>query len=233
MSNTTQLLQIDPRNELLFRGPFHLPSAAFIRLTNVSDKRVVFKIKTTAPKKYCVRPNSGILLPNNHTDIVLSLQPFSYDPLEKNKHKFLIQSAAVLDGENINLEQIWKNIPIDEIFDTKLRCVFEVPREYKIDSEVNTSALLLNLPDSDPADENALLNASREVQYLTKESMQIKEENMRLKEQIDLLKRDIRDSITSPPSTISIKTENRVPLVVVVSGMMLGAIGFFIGKYII
>lgn len=32
-----------------------------LRLTNPSDKRVLFKVKTTAPKSYCVRPNSGII----------------------------------------------------------------------------------------------------------------------------------------------------------------------------
>jgi hypothetical protein len=30
-------------------------------LTNPSDKKICFKIKTTAPKKYCVRPNSGVV----------------------------------------------------------------------------------------------------------------------------------------------------------------------------
>lgn len=227
MSTTKQLLQIDPHNELLFRGPFHLPSAAFVRLTNGSDKSVVFKIKTTAPKKYCVRPNAGILLPSNHTDIVLSLQPFSYDPLEKNKHKFLVQSAVVVDGENANLEQIWRKIPTSDIFETKLKCVFEVPQECKIDSEVNTSLA------EDTNSANTLQNASREVQYLRKEGIQMKEENVRLKEEIDYLRRDIQDSITSPPSTVSIKTETRIPLAVVVSEMLLGVIGFLFGKYVI
>jgi VAMP-associated protein involved in inositol metabolism len=32
-----------------------------MKLTNPSEKKVCFKIKTTAPKKYCVRPNSGVL----------------------------------------------------------------------------------------------------------------------------------------------------------------------------
>ena len=32
-----------------------------LRLSNPSDKRVLFKVKTTAPKSYCVRPNSGII----------------------------------------------------------------------------------------------------------------------------------------------------------------------------
>ena len=32
-----------------------------LKLTNPSERRVLFKVKTTAPKSYCVRPNSGII----------------------------------------------------------------------------------------------------------------------------------------------------------------------------
>jgi len=42
---------------VLLLGPFEL------NLKNPSPKRVLFKVKTTAPKRYCVRPNSGILEP--------------------------------------------------------------------------------------------------------------------------------------------------------------------------
>jgi len=42
-------------------GPFTSPVTSYMKLTNPSEKKVCFKIKTTAPKKYCVRPNSGVL----------------------------------------------------------------------------------------------------------------------------------------------------------------------------
>lgn len=231
MSTTEALLQVDPHNELLFRGPFHLPSAAFARLTNVSDKRVVFKIKTTAPKKYCVRPNSGILTPNNHIDIVLSLQPFSYDPTEKNKHKFLIQTAVAPDGD-INLEQIWKSIPIDHIIDIKLKCVFEEPQEPKVHSEVNTAPLSTNfIIESESSGSLTLQKAGQDFQHPKEEDVEIKEENKRLKEELLKFKKEIGATIISPPSSISIKAENGVSLAFIISGMVLGIIGFLIGKY--
>lgn len=40
-----------------------------MKLKNPSDKKVCFKIKTTAPKKYCVRPNSGVLEPDDTVEI--------------------------------------------------------------------------------------------------------------------------------------------------------------------
>ena len=70
-----------------------------MKLKNPSDRKVCFKIKTTAPKRYCVKPNSGVVDPNTEVAIVVSLQPFEYDPAEKNKHKFMVQSMFAPDGE--------------------------------------------------------------------------------------------------------------------------------------
>lgn len=43
-------------------------------LKNPSDKKVAFKIKTTAPKRYCVRPNCGELGPKDKAEISGILQ---------------------------------------------------------------------------------------------------------------------------------------------------------------
>lgn len=53
----------------VFAGPFTVPTTSLLKLANPSDKRVCFKIKTTAPKRYCVRPNAGILEPGNSISI--------------------------------------------------------------------------------------------------------------------------------------------------------------------
>lgn len=44
-------------------GPFTDVVTTNLKLKNPSDKRVCFKVKTTAPRRYCVRPNSGIIDP--------------------------------------------------------------------------------------------------------------------------------------------------------------------------
>ena len=58
-------------------GPFNVSVMSYMRLTNPSDKKILFKIKTTAPKKYCVRPNSGALDPK-HTIEVASKYIYNY-----------------------------------------------------------------------------------------------------------------------------------------------------------
>merc|ERR1719450_1727435 len=97
-----------------------------MKLKNPSDKKVCFKIKTTAPKRYCVKPNSGVVDPHKETSIAVSLQPLDYDPTEKNKHKFMVQSMFAPDGE-INQDTLWKEVDQNELMDSKLRCVFAMP----------------------------------------------------------------------------------------------------------
>jgi hypothetical protein len=50
-------------------GPFTQPVTSHMSLKNPADKKVAFKIKTTAPKKYCVRPNCGIVEPKSSVEI--------------------------------------------------------------------------------------------------------------------------------------------------------------------
>lgn len=46
-------------------GPFTDVVTTNLKLRNPSDRKVCFKVKTTAPRRYCVRPNSGIIDPGS------------------------------------------------------------------------------------------------------------------------------------------------------------------------
>lgn len=122
---TQQLLQITPRNALLFKEPFDAPSKAYMRIMNVSNKKVLFKVKTTMSKCYSVHPNRGILEPSSKTSIVICLKPFTYDPEDKSRHKFMLQSTiAPSDIDESNLKEVWKSIAQEQIVENKLKCVF-------------------------------------------------------------------------------------------------------------
>jgi hypothetical protein len=60
MSNT--LLRVCPSD---LKMPFELKkqSSAFLELVNKTDQCVAFKVKTTNPRKYAVRPASGVVPP--------------------------------------------------------------------------------------------------------------------------------------------------------------------------
>uniref|UniRef100_A0A915Q5H3 Major sperm protein n=1 Tax=Setaria digitata TaxID=48799 RepID=A0A915Q5H3_9BILA len=96
-----------------------------MRLTNPTERQV----KTTAPKQYCVRPNSGVLNPGETCNVAVMLQPFdssSNVEMEHTKHKFMVQSVYAPPGD-LSLDSIWKNAQPSELMDSKLRVVFEQP----------------------------------------------------------------------------------------------------------
>ncbi|XP_075849803.1 vesicle-associated membrane protein-associated protein A isoform X2 [Microcebus murinus] len=99
-----------------------------LKLRNPSDRKVCFKVKTTAPRRYCVRPNSGIIDPGSTVTVSVMLQPFDYDPNEKSKHKFMVQTIFAPPNTS-DMEAVWKEAKPDELMDSKLRCVFEMPNE--------------------------------------------------------------------------------------------------------
>jgi len=141
-----QILVIEPDNELVFRGPFKDVVTTILKLQNPSDKKVCFKVKTTAPKRYCVRPNCGLIDPNDSVNVAVMLQPFDYkDPNENKRHKFLVQSVVptgdIADIAPGDVEALWKNLPDKyPLMDSKLKCVFEMPSNESLPKQDTESA---------------------------------------------------------------------------------------------
>ncbi|XP_019640230.1 PREDICTED: vesicle-associated membrane protein-associated protein B/C-like isoform X7 [Branchiostoma belcheri] len=131
MSKLEQVLILEPSGELKFKGPFTEVVTSNLKLNNPTDKRVCFKVKTTAPRRYCVRPNSGVVEPSSSINVSVMLQPFDYDPQEKNKHKFMVQSMFAPEGgiDNETMVNMWKDADQTQLMDSKLKCVFELPPE--------------------------------------------------------------------------------------------------------
>lgn len=95
---TTELLEIQPR-ELQFTFELKKQSSCSIQLVNKSNQYVAFKVKTTSPKKYCVRPNIGIIKPNATCEFTVTMQAQKAAPLDLHcKDKFLVQSTVVPFG---------------------------------------------------------------------------------------------------------------------------------------
>ncbi|KAL4355188.1 hypothetical protein GQ457_06G017550 [Hibiscus cannabinus] len=100
----TQLLEIEPK-ELKFEFILKKQSSCSVTLTNNTNQYVAFKVKTTSPKKYCVRPNVGIVMPKSTCDFTVTMQAQREAPPDMIcRDKFLIQSTVVPAGttdENI------------------------------------------------------------------------------------------------------------------------------------
>ncbi|KAK4867463.1 hypothetical protein LT330_000973 [Penicillium expansum] len=119
-------IQIEP-SELGFKRPFNHEVCQVLRLSNPNEESVVFKVKTTAPKHYCVRPNSGHIEPGKTVEVQVLLQAMKEDPAPdaKCKDKFLVQAVPVSRGlEDASVAQIFDQTAKADVVERKIRVVF-------------------------------------------------------------------------------------------------------------
>ncbi|XP_034744893.1 VAMP (vesicle-associated membrane protein)-associated protein A, like [Etheostoma cragini] len=245
MSKLDQILVLDPPSDLKFKGPFTDVVTTNLKLKNPSDKRVCFKVKTTAPRRYCVRPNSGVIDAGATVIISVMLQPFDYDPNEKSKHKFMVQT--IFAPSNVSdMDSLWKDAKPDDLMDSKLRCVFELPSENdKVnDVEATKGAPVTNSAKADSSAATVPLSASMddtemkkvlekcrrlqtEMNKLADENRQLKDDGMRMR------KVPRSDHMTSNSASLlgrEASTASLPSLLVVLAAIF---IGFFLGKFIL
>ncbi|KAL8619540.1 hypothetical protein ACOMHN_011891 [Nucella lapillus] len=248
MSKTEQALALEPSTELTFKGPFIDIVTALLKLQNPTERMILFKVKTTAPKRYCVRPNGGILEPGGSVSVAVMLQPFEYDPSEKSKHKFMVQSMFAPDGKIESQDQLWKDATPDTLMDTKLKCVFDMPDgtaqnavQYLVQEE-KAKPVRSELATTPPSkaisggDDKKLSEEARrlqsEISVLASENRKLKEEGARLR------KVAMADTLASTPppsyqgSSMAVeKPRSALPLVVYIIAAVI--IGLLIGKLIL
>ncbi|PNX73601.1 vesicle-associated protein 2-2-like, partial [Trifolium pratense] len=93
--NRTPILEIEPR-ELKFIFELKKQSSCSVKVTNNTYHHVAFKVKTTSPKKYSVRPNVGVLAPKSTAEFIVTMQAQRVAPEDLVcKDKFLVQSTLV------------------------------------------------------------------------------------------------------------------------------------------
>ncbi|KAM7274622.1 hypothetical protein ACFE04_016488 [Oxalis oulophora] len=96
--STGDLLNIQP-SELKFPFELKKQSSCSMQLINKTNDYVAFKVKTTNPKKYCVRPNAGVVLPGSTCNVTVTMQAQKEAPPDMQcKDKFLVQCASAPHG---------------------------------------------------------------------------------------------------------------------------------------
>jgi hypothetical protein len=102
-------------------------SSCSMQLTNKTDHYVAFKVKTTNPKQYCVRPNIGVVLPGSTCDVTVTMQAQREAPPDMQcKDKFLVQSVAAENGattQDISAE-MFNKVAGKVVEEFKLRVVY-------------------------------------------------------------------------------------------------------------
>mmetsp|Transcript_9913 Transcript_9913/g.34561 ORF Transcript_9913/g.34561 Transcript_9913/m.34561 type:complete len:227 (+) Transcript_9913:149-829(+) len=119
-------LQISP-SELRFRFELKKQSSTTLRLHNPTGAEVAFKVKTTSPKKYCVRPNTGVVAPRSTTEVQIIMQVQREVPADIHacRDKFLVQSAVRSDPSQEVSEIFVKGSK--DISEAKLKVSYEQP----------------------------------------------------------------------------------------------------------
>lgn len=158
-----QVLTLEPNGELVFSGDFTQKMCRTqLTLGNPTDQTIAYKVKTTAPRRYCVRPNSGRIEPGEKATVNIMLQP-SQNNDDLMKHKFMVQSIECGDKEQEeSVDDLFRNTHSSEIMSRKLYCQFNNQVQEPMQAE----------SPSDPNDDLAFVNEG-----FTNESQNSTEQN--------------------------------------------------------
>ncbi|CAI8589104.1 unnamed protein product [Vicia faba] len=175
----TSLITITP-DELRFQFELEKQTFCDLKVLNNTQDYVAFKVKTTSPKKYFVRPNTGVIHPWDSCIIRVTLQAqHEYPPDMQCKDKFLLQSTIVSPNTDVD------DLPQDTftkdsgnlIEDLKLRVSYISPTSPEGGSE------------DDGKNSTQKLDSSSAVQVLKEERETILRQTRQLQQELDMLKR--------------------------------------------
>ncbi|TYJ21063.1 hypothetical protein E1A91_A08G038400v1 [Gossypium mustelinum] len=234
--STGQPLSIEPQ-ELQFPFELRKQISCSLNLSNKTDNYVAFKVKTTNPKKYCVRPNTGVVLPRSTCNVVVTMQAQKEAPTDMQcKDKFLLQSVVASPGattKDITAEMFNKESG-HNVEECKLRVVYVAPpRPPSPVREGSEEGLSPRASVSDNGSFNAaeLTSVSRAhvdrhetqdnssdarslISKLTEEKNSAIQQNSKLQQELELLRREAK------------RNQSGIPFIYV---FLVGLIGIILG----
>ncbi|SCV01499.1 LANO_0F12068g1_1 [Lachancea nothofagi CBS 11611] len=98
---------------LEYKPPLTAQATEYVTVTNNSDQAVVFKVKTTAPKFYCVRPNAALVAPGEQVQVQVILLGLAEEPAAdfKCRDKFLVITLpAPYDLGTSSVTEAWPQL---------------------------------------------------------------------------------------------------------------------------
>ncbi|KAH9499832.1 Motile sperm domain-containing protein 2 [Bulinus truncatus] len=126
------LLTVSPAEELIFQVGDGGDSFDMISLTNSLPVPVAFKVKTTAPEKFRVRPSAGIIKPDKKEEVYVYLVPdFNADIA---KDKFLVMAMETAATNVADPNSLFKDAPRDKIMQHKMRCTTTSSKDRRVAS---------------------------------------------------------------------------------------------------
>lgn len=205
---TNEIVTIQP-GELTFLFELKKQSSCSLQLVNNMDFNVAFKVKTTSPKKYCVRPNTGIIPPQSTCDVTVTMQAQKEIPPDMQcKDKFLVQSVMVPAGTTAkDITPDMFNKESDKVYEEhKLRVVYvnpvqttspepqpledgSAPKE-SVDNWSQSVSSVDNVVLKDPSELKAKLSeAMAAISNLTEERNAVLRQKQQIQQEMEVVKR--------------------------------------------
>ncbi|TRY61591.1 hypothetical protein TCAL_10274 [Tigriopus californicus] len=190
-NNNLGMLTINPLSEIVLKRNDQGDRNAQIHVTNTAGKPVVYKIKTTAPDKYRVRPSMGSLAPGASSVVEIYVpSALVGSPESLIRDKFLITAISVED-EHLAQSQIIEIVKTSQPeAQYRLRCT--APEAKVVLTTLNgglpnVNATLVN-GKSQPL---VAPDVTKKVDNLIKKMTTISSTNEELKEQVEQLRKMI------------------------------------------
>jgi len=178
------LLKLEPDDSLHFLKGANTGSqpTRILKLNNASAGCVAFKVKTTAPKSYLVRPSSGTVKPGDNMEVQIILQPGQQDG-STSSHRFLVQAVVAADGEPVSREA-WAEFPKDKVQEARLNVVVE-EREDPAAAKVDATSTFASTSPNDTSTDLAM-----KYEELVQYTLMLEKEKKKLEDDLSVKKRN-------------------------------------------
>ncbi|XP_031124038.1 vesicle-associated protein 2-1 isoform X1 [Ipomoea triloba] len=173
---SNQLISVSP-DELKFQFELEKQSYCDLKVSNTTENNVAFKVKTTSPKKYFVRPNTGVIQPWDSCFIRVTLQAQREFPSDMQcKDKFLLQSTIVASYSDDLPADTFSKDNGRTVEECKLKVVYVTPHSTTGNSE-------------DGSKQGSDANSNQMVQRTREERDAAVRQTQQLQQELDMLKR--------------------------------------------
>ncbi|BFZ14844.1 hypothetical protein BsWGS_17883 [Bradybaena similaris] len=114
-----RFLKVSPGDELTFLTRGNGDPFDTITLTNTLPVSVAFKVKTTSPEKFRVRPSSGVIKPDKKEEVYVGLIPDQ--AVDVSKEKFLVM-AMEAPNDGVDPNQLFRDAGRGKVMQHKIGC---------------------------------------------------------------------------------------------------------------
>ncbi|KAL5268178.1 hypothetical protein ACHWQZ_G002139 [Mnemiopsis leidyi] len=111
-----------------------------IRMSNNREVQVAYKVKTTAPEHYRVKPTVGLVEPGQEVEVSVQLTPGS--AVTASRDRFLVQCTPITSPFKGDITEYWRSVEQGKVTEHRLRCKVVMngsPIEEKVDHLMNNS----------------------------------------------------------------------------------------------